>query len=526
MSLQEIAIEDIYISETAAQEARRKHFNKQELEELVTSIAEFGVLQPIIVRARPAAGGYTHELVAGERRFLAADEAGLKKIPAVVRELTDEQVLEVQLIENLQRKDLHPMQEAEGYHELMEKHGHTADELADRLGKSKAYVYGRLKLLALCKQAREAFYSDAISASVALLIARIPGDKLQEQALRDLTGYDEQVSYRRAAQIIQENYMLRLKGAPFPVNDPDLHKQAGPCSSCPKRTGNQPELFGDIESADVCTDPVCFGVKRREHGARLIKAAKAEGRQVIAGPEAKKIMPYGNSSNYLNGYARLDSTVYDLPGNKKVRSVIGKDAAVALLQVPSTGEVVEIVKDSVLKAAVRKVRKESPGASNVNSYAAEQRKRQQQAKIEKKVRYAIFAAVRPSLQAPSMREIAQFVLGELDYERREILCKVLELTPVEKRGTAAGKWQDVTETLEQHVAQLPDDQLPIMLRYMLLAQEFVVHSYNIGKPERLLAAAAAAGVDVKAIRKEVTPKPKKKASKKKTARKSSSKGTA
>lgn len=517
MSLQEIPIEHIYVSETASQSARRKHFGKEELEDLISSIATHGVLQPIIVRPRPAAGGYTHELVAGERRFLAAEEAGLEKIPAMVRELADEQVLEVQLIENLQRKDLHPMQEAEGYQELMTKHGHPVEELHDRVGKSRSYVYGRLKLLALCKQAREAFYDDRISASVALLIARIPGHKLQEQALKDLIDPDGQLGYRAAKKIVQETYMLRLKGAPFPVDDPDLHRQAGPCNNCPKRTGNQPELFGDIESADVCTDPVCFNVKRKEHGERLIKAAKADGRDVLAGAAAKKVMPYNNNS-YLDGYTRLDATCYADARNRKVRSVIGSDADVTLLQVPNTGEVVEVVKHSVLNAALKKAQPRRQETRRDDGTAARQKK----AKLERKFREALYERIRPKLKAPTLQQMAQAIFDRLEYDTIKTLCSVRGYEPPKVKQTYGPATRD-HRAVGKGIASMSDETAALFINDCIYARELQVSTWSNTKPERLLAAAADAGVDVKAVRKEVTPKPKKKAAKKKAAKKAARK---
>jgi hypothetical protein len=98
--------------------------------------------------------------------------------------------------------------------------------------------------------------------------------------------------------------MTRLKDAPFDAKAADLVPGAGPCSACPKLTGNQPELFGDIKNTDVCTDPVCYAGKRAAWGERLQAQAKAEGRTVLTGKEAKRIAPHGVNSNLQEATCR------------------------------------------------------------------------------------------------------------------------------------------------------------------------------------------------------------------------------
>lgn len=121
-------------------------------------------------------------------------------------------MIEVQLIDNLQRADVHPMEEAESYQQLMQQHGHPIEELHAKVGKSRSYVYGRLKLLALCKKAREAFYAGELSASIALLIARIPAEKMQQEAAEFVVL--DNMTHREASDWIQSEFMLRLKDAP------------------------------------------------------------------------------------------------------------------------------------------------------------------------------------------------------------------------------------------------------------------------------------------------------------------------
>lgn len=153
----------------------RRRVNATADQELAESIRQAGIIEPIIVRTVDG----TYEIVAGERRFRAALAIDLPQIPCLVRELTDSQVLELMLIENDQRQDLHPLDEAEGYRRLMVADPrYTPETIAAKIGKSKSYVTQRLKLDALAPKVREAFEADRITAGHAILIARLkPADQ-------------------------------------------------------------------------------------------------------------------------------------------------------------------------------------------------------------------------------------------------------------------------------------------------------------------------------------------------------------
>ncbi|MBP7639213.1 MAG: ParB/RepB/Spo0J family partition protein [Thauera sp.] len=268
-----------------------------DLEDLAASIREQGVMQPILTRLWPdhyptpegRDSRPLYEIVAGERRYRASLLAGLATIPALVRPLTTRQVLEAQIVENLQRRDVTELEEAEGYQLMMRDHGYSADDLADKVGKSRAYIYARLKLTALCLEARQFYRDGKLDASRALLIARIPVPALQVQAAKEIIReghFEGPMSARQAAAHIQHRYMLDLAKAPF---GRDAHyvitveaslAGKGPlglvtCVECPKRTGNDPEAYPGIHP-DVCTDPNCYADKRAAHLAQA--AARAGGR--------------------------------------------------------------------------------------------------------------------------------------------------------------------------------------------------------------------------------------------------------
>jgi ParB family transcriptional regulator, chromosome partitioning protein len=126
----------------------RRRFTPEQLDDLAASIREKGVIQPLIVRRAPNAAG-AYEIVAGERRWRAAQMAQLHEVPALVRDYTDTEALEVAIIENIQRADLNAIEEAAGYRDLMERFGHTQEKLAEALGKSRSHIANMMRLLAL-----------------------------------------------------------------------------------------------------------------------------------------------------------------------------------------------------------------------------------------------------------------------------------------------------------------------------------------------------------------------------------------
>lgn len=236
-------------------------FNLEKLKQLADSIQAVGVQQPIVVRPN---GQSKFEIVAGERRWKAARIAGLLDIPAVVRDLDDVTVLKIQTIENLQREDIHPLDEADGYARLIEQAGYDVEHLAREVGRSASYVYQRLKLRDLVDSARKMLADSKITAGHAILIARLPAEQQKELLGSWLFRREEDISVRELDGWIHNHVLLDLNKAAFKKDDPGLDPTAGPCTTCPKRTGYQPALFADVCNGgkrDYCTDPPCFNGK-------------------------------------------------------------------------------------------------------------------------------------------------------------------------------------------------------------------------------------------------------------------------
>lgn len=161
----------------------RKIFSEEALNELADSIREHGVLQPLLVRPLP---GGSYQLVAGERRWRASRMAGLQEVPVVIREMDEEQAMEIALIENLQREDLNPIEVAEGCHQLIEKYGLTQETAAKKLGKSRSSVTNSLRLLALPQEVRHKVSEGILSAGHAKVLLGLPTQELMQQAAEEI----------------------------------------------------------------------------------------------------------------------------------------------------------------------------------------------------------------------------------------------------------------------------------------------------------------------------------------------------
>lgn len=496
-SLAHLALSALAPSPTPVQEMRRKRYDKTALAELAASIRQSGVLQPIVARALDAEH---YEIVAGERRWLSAKAAGLPTIPTVVRTLSDEEVLTVQLVENLQREALHPLEEAETYEALL-RQGLSMEDLLQRVGKkatSRAYVYARLKLCSLSKASREAFYAGKLNAATALLIARIPDEKLQAEALADITATrfgGEPMSTRAATTYIQDRFMLRLAEAPFDCKDATLLPEAGACGACPKRTGNQPELFGDVQGAQVCTDPTCFAAKRSASNSRREALAKSQGIPVITGKAAKKLAP--NGARCLRGdYVALDEPCYEDPKQRSYRQILGKQTlSPTLLEDMRSGALIEIVKTTDVAPLLKSQGVATQGRAEHPEAKARKLKQRQ----EDLYRVALLTAVRGKAGAPLAGADLALIVGayfsDLWHEHRKTLLKLWGFAEKDPKGSVASP-------LQKKLSGLSAAELVRCLLDCALVGELRTSPWNDSRPERLLALAARYKIDAKAIRRQ------------------------
>jgi ParB family transcriptional regulator, chromosome partitioning protein len=267
-AFQFLAIDTIHESTTNP----RQTFEQGKLEELAESIRQHGLIQPITVR--PNASGF--EIVAGARRFRAAQLAEVFSLPVRIVELNDAQAMEWQLVENSQRVDVHPYEEAQGFQRLLDLPGYDVTALVEKSGKSASHIYARLSLLQLIPDIAKAFTEERITASHANLLARLPQE-------HQATAYDEcwrkdwqdkephLLPAKHLSAWIQANLYLNLADAPFDREDTTLNPTAGACITCPRRSGFNTSLFHDVQG-DQCLDAPCYQVKTTAYIDREIAA--------------------------------------------------------------------------------------------------------------------------------------------------------------------------------------------------------------------------------------------------------------
>ncbi|RYF58020.1 MAG: ParB/RepB/Spo0J family partition protein, partial [Comamonadaceae bacterium] len=429
----------------------RKHFDAAFIEALAKDIRAQGLLQPILVRPLPGwrlaetysdrradAPRPTHEIVAGEQRWRACELAGVRKIQVLVRPLPDDGVLQIQLVENLKRRDLHPMEEAEGYERLRDTLGISVEDIAERIDKGRSYVYKTLKLLDLEPEAREAFYAGKLTRSTAELVAmRQPN--LQLQVLQEITAPDfhgEPMSYRKAKAHVDERYMLKLGSAPFKITDDVLLPAAGSCRTCPKRSGANPELFEEVAHADTCTDPFCFADKKEAHYVAIRTAAAEKGQTVITGREAREIMP---DSSTLRGYTKVDDHQAIGGQMKTLRKVLGADMPTpTLIEDPRTHELIEVLPTAqvgkLLKDhGVAKAPTVETNEAAAKRHGVEQFERAWRKEAVECIDKALQADTAGGFNAPVLRQLAGMLVDGLGPEQRAHICTLLELGKIAPR---------------------------------------------------------------------------------------------
>jgi len=195
----------------------REHFDAEALANLAQSIRENGVIQPLVLR--PSGDGF--QIVAGERRWRAAQQAGLKRVPAVIKNVADERLLEVALIENIQRQDLSPLETAKAFRLLVTDHALTQDEVAERVGMKRSTVANYLRLLSLAEPVRRALEEGRLDMGHARALGGLDEPAAQAQAAKDVLG--KGLSVRQTEALVQ-----RLKegqpepAAPKPARDPNV----------------------------------------------------------------------------------------------------------------------------------------------------------------------------------------------------------------------------------------------------------------------------------------------------------------
>jgi len=285
----------------------RKTFDEKQLQQLSDSIKEFGVLQPITVRK----SGKNFTIVMGERRYRASKLAGKKTIPCIVRTYENNDVLEVQIIENLQRQDVEPTEEAEAISYLSDKYSPL--EIAKRLGRTDNFIRQRLKLAGLIDGFKHFVRNGEMTISLGVGVTLFTPE--EQQMMLETMG-DNFKAHQINRMINDQTY--DLEKAPFDVADKKLVSKAGSCVECPFNAANQGNLFG--EGKMVCTKSACFETKKTKSFLNLIEKSKKENillipeiRQYWANEEKNQLIISQFENNGLNVYLLDDVEIIESP---------------------------------------------------------------------------------------------------------------------------------------------------------------------------------------------------------------------
>lgn len=250
----------------------RKFFSEAALNDFAVELAVHGIISPLTLRLLPT-GRY--ELVAGERRLRAAQIAGLKEVPAVIKELTDEHVIELQLAENIQRENPHPMNEAQGIGQMQQTYK-TVEKIAARLGKSKTFVYSRIRLLSLIEPIQEMFFADVIDIQEAFDIAALSAQSQEEFFEQYCADWKEEENFTISnLRYALSRFKYDLKNAPFDTKDITLIPEMGACTNCPFNSATLKSLFPELAEQAICTKKDCYQEKCNKHISQLFTDAFA-----------------------------------------------------------------------------------------------------------------------------------------------------------------------------------------------------------------------------------------------------------
>jgi len=480
----------------------RRRFNEQKMQDLIQSVREKGVLVPLLVRAinttpnvekqlenigllsKKGNGYQKYEILAGARRYRAAKTVGLLNLPAIVKKLDDNEALEIQIFENEQREDVHPLEQATGYKRLVDRN-YTVPAIAAKLGCSESHVYKRLKLLDLIEPVQEAFLNDEITSEHAILIARLQPKDQEKAFAQCFEKYNSNrlVNVKSMADWIESNIHLDLKSAPFKIGDEDLLPAAGSCVNCPKRTGFNAQLFPDIQKKDTCTDGACFKKKLQACINQTIAGHEEKGKPLL-----KITRDYGAKEG-----GPLPRSKYH-PILRKEDSCKSAQNAIVVSGHEGKGKIISICADPDCK--IHKKQNQSSGMANRMDYQKQQKVQEEKAKKEQRIREDVFdAIIAKSKESDWIRDdwnmIALALLNSCDYDAPKIIAKRHD-------------WAESQKFIAKRILALSIENLMPVIVELCLIQFVRVFAYDTSRrPEIFINAAKRYEVDIAAIEKKI-----------------------
>lgn len=399
----------------------RKRFQQNSLEELAQSIRSQGVLAPLLVRELEPEH---FEIVAGSRRFRASQIAGIDHVPVRVVSLSDAEAQLAMAIENLQREDVHPLEEARAFANLATQHYDIAT-IAAKVGRSERFVAERIRLNELIPPIAEAFLESRITVGHALLIAKLPASQQPEAftaAFRKMwtTAGEAQVlvPVKELAAWIETNILLDLAAAPFDRHDATLLPEIPSCDECPKRTGANTLLFPG-ESPDSCLDRECYSAKTDRHIARALEQ-KPDLIQISSSWGSRNGGPLGRNRYVEITPAKNGNSGKATPIHKRCAHL----AKGIIVEGGSRGQILTICAEP--SCTVHHVQTQQSRQAEEKA-RVERQKQNEKRKLELTTRHRVLAAVLAKVSAPLSRPdlilIGTASLNRLPHEYAQSLAQ-------------------------------------------------------------------------------------------------------
>ena len=488
----------------------RTTFDESKLAEMAKSVEAKGVMNPLLTRpacASDVARGFKYEIIAGERRYRASQQVGLETVPIIVREISDADALEMMLIENLQREDLNPIEEARGIEQMLaltdEKGApmHTELLIAQKIGRSQQHVENTVRLLLIPAKFHGDVSSGKLGRTLCYLAAAIPDKKLREQAIGEIArGYGQgPMTTRQAKDHITRNYMTELRGSPFDQNDAGLVPMkeedgkrvlGGACGDCAFNSANRAQ--GDAEGGQfkMCINPACYQLKVDGHVRAALTKAEAEGKKVITGKAAEKVISWDGDVSSVSGKVRLNAKPDgEVVAGKKTptwgKMLKGEVQPTIEVVIDKKGRVFEVVdrneaieaaksngfKDLFTASASKKKGRSDDDKKEAERLAKERREQKIQGEVTRRVMAAIVEGVeRDGFGDREWAELLETAIGHAGSDGRNWVIQRRDIPAVNHKESYYKDRMDPEATLKKYGKELEPVQMRGFVIELLLSQ--------------------------------------------------------
>jgi ParB/RepB/Spo0J family partition protein len=534
----------------------RKSRSEKEDSDLLQSVRLRGVVQPVILRHHVATaadvqtwegashsiglkasfgpGDKIYEIVAGERRWGASMAAGRKEIPAMVRDMPDDEALEIQIIENLQREDIKPIEEGIGFRQLLAQgrgeasklmnalsekpKSYSIEDIAAKVGKSVRYVYARMKLADLIPEIQSSMQEGKITPGHGDLLCRLTPEGQRKALKAPYALFDYQGNARSVRELdswIKQSIHLSLDAAPWKKSDASLVPKAGACDTCDKNTNVNFHLAPDVKKA-TCTDPPCYAQKQQAHLVQIETAIKKSGDKVL-----RVSCDYNAAPSKNNDFVRYGTW-------KEVKPKACKSATPAVvINGDRAGQQLVVCADQKCTthhgqtSSTRRTVKKKISPAELKK--EQERKRDEDLRGEIQMETLKHIAIKGKPDRWLLNQAALYLIQNVEpedqgFELGVFLPKYLGW-PAPKRGTGY-EYKELRTITLKHVPQLKEDKLTGFLSMLLcfsypqtvqLKDVAAHYKVDMAKVAKEVRAAALKREQERAAKKSIKPTPKAKA---------------